>query len=34
MVNICIYNHPSKLFLGEDLKAVVVLMCALCTERG
>jgi hypothetical protein len=34
MVNICIYNHPSKLFAREDHKAVVVLMCALCTERG
>jgi hypothetical protein len=34
MVNIRIYNHPSKLFAKENHEAVVALMCALCTERG
>jgi hypothetical protein len=34
MVNICMYNHPSKLFTGEDHKEVVVLMLAQCTKHG
>ena len=27
MINICIYNQPSKDFAEEDLKVAVVLMC-------
>jgi hypothetical protein len=28
MINICTYNHPSKHFATEDIRVVVVLVCA------
>ena len=34
MVNICIYNHPSKHQAKEDHKVVVVLVHAPCTKHG
>jgi hypothetical protein len=34
MINICIYNHPSKHFAREDFRVVVVLVAAYSTKRG
>ena len=33
-INIYIYNQPSEDFAKEDLKVVVVLVCAQCTKHA